>query len=80
VAHRILIRLAISPLSISDPRKSDLHYDQEVLMDVVHQVFKVGVHWSLCVNCRLFVSEQVVELDNADSDYFLFLCAQNALL
>lgn len=42
-------------------------------MDVEHQVLQVSVNTCLCVNGRLLVGEQVVELHNADRDGFELL-------
>jgi hypothetical protein len=41
--------------SIQDSRKSYLYDDDEVLVDVVHQVFKIGIYRGLGVNSGLLV-------------------------
>jgi len=48
-------------------------------VDVEHQVLKVCVDASLRVDCRLLISQQVVELDDTDRDGLILLRFQHDL-
>ena len=60
--------------------EGDLHNQQEVLMDVEHQVLEVSVHRCLRVNRGLLISQQMVELTNSYRDDLLLLSTDNRLL
>ena len=49
-------------------------------MDVEHQVLKIGVDTSLCINSGLFVCQEMVELHNTDCDSLELLCFEHDLL
>ena len=49
-------------------------------MDVEHQVLQVGVDTCLRINCGLLVSQQVIELYNADRNRFKLLSFEHDLL
>jgi hypothetical protein len=49
-------------------RESQSCYNKVVLMDLVEQVFQVGVDAGLRVDGVLFISQQVVELHDTDCD------------
>ena len=51
---------------IDNASKSDGNDDQELLVNVVHQVFEVGVDTGLSVDCGLLISHEMVELDDTD--------------
>jgi len=64
--------------SVEYSGKCDLANNEEVLVHLVHQVFQVGVDRCLRINSGLLVGKQVIELDNANRDDFLFLRSTNS--
>lgn len=65
---------------IGDASKCDRNHNQELLVDVEHQILQVGVHASLCVDSGLFVGEKVIKLDNSDRDCLKFLRFDHLIL
>ena len=61
------------PRSIQDSRKSDLYDYDEVLVDVVHEVFEVCINGGLGVNSSLLVGQHVVKLNNTYRNHLVFL-------
>lgn len=55
-------------LLVDDARLGDADHDQELLVDVEHQVLQVSVDTRLCVDRGLLIGQQVVELDDSDRD------------
>lgn len=56
-----------------------MYDDNEVLVDVVHQVFEVGIHRGLGVNSRLLVRQHVVKLDDAYRNHLVLLSADQCV-
>jgi len=54
-------------------REGESSYNKEVLMDLVEQVLQVGVDTGLGVDGVLFISQEVVELDDTNGDGFKLL-------
>ena len=48
-------------------------------MNIEHEILQIGVDASLSINCGLFVSEQVVKLDDTDRYSFILLCFKHDL-
>ena len=48
-------------------------------MNIEHEILQIGVDASLSINCGLFVSEQVVKLDDTDRYSFILLCFEHDL-
>jgi len=61
------------PRSIQDSRKSDLYDYDEVLVDVVHEVFEVCINGGLGVNSSLLVGQHVIKLNNTYRNHLVFL-------
>lgn len=61
------------PRSIQDSRKGDLYDYDEVLVDVVHEVFEVCINGSLGVNSSLLVGQHMVKLHNTYRNHLVFL-------
>jgi hypothetical protein len=61
------------PRSIQDSRKGDLYDYDEVLVDVVHEVFEVCINGSLGVNSCLLVGQHMVKLHNTYRNHLVFL-------
>jgi len=55
----------------SGERNAD--YDQELLVDVVHEVLQVRIDTRLCINSGLLIGQQVIELYDSDRNCFEFL-------
>lgn len=56
------------------PTGSNFQYYKIVLVNVVHEVFQVGVDACLCVDSGLFICKKVVELHDSYRDSFVLLC------
>ena len=48
-------------------------------MNIEHEILQIGIDASLRIYCCLFVSEQVVELDDTDRYSFILLCFEHDL-
>ena len=57
----------------------DANHDQELLVNVEHQVLEVRIYTRLRVDCCLLIGQQVVELDDTDGDSLKFLCFEHDL-
>ena len=55
----------------SGERNAD--YDQELLMDVVHEILEVRIDTRLRINSGLFIGQQVIELHYSNGNCFEFL-------
>ena len=53
--------------------------DEEVLVDVVQQVLEVDIYACFGVNCGLFISQKVIELDYAHRHCLVFLSLDHEL-
>lgn len=53
-------------LFVDDAGQCDADHNEELLVDVKHQVFEICIHTRLCVDRLLVVREQVIELHDSD--------------
>jgi len=51
-----------------DTRQGQSSNDKEVLMDLIEQILQVSVNAGLGVDGVLFISQEVVELDDTNGD------------
>jgi hypothetical protein len=63
-----------------DARQGQSSHDKEVLVDLIKQVFQVGVDTGLRVDSVLFVSQEVVELHDTYGDGLQLLRHENGIL
>ena len=57
----------------------DADDDEELLMDVEHQVLQVRINTRLRIDCCLFICEQVIELNDSNRDSLVLLSLQHDL-
>lgn len=73
------VRSPAARLLVDDAGQRDADHDQELLVDVEHQVLQVSVDTCLRINGGLLIRQQVVELHNANRDGLVLLRLEHNL-
>ena len=74
------LRLPTTVVLLHYARNGDADNDEELLMDVEHEVLQIGVHTRLVINRGLLISQQVVELHDANGYGFILLSLHHLVL
>jgi hypothetical protein len=69
--------VGFEPVDCTAEQKLSCH--QEILVDVVEEVFEVGVYTRLRINSLHISRQQVVKLHNPDGNGFVFLRVEHLL-